>query len=61
VVTAVSQAALATGARHVLLVTDLANPVSNGLYHRLGYRPVRDGLHVAFTPGGARHDGTGPA
>ncbi|WP_333769203.1 GNAT family N-acetyltransferase [Streptomyces sp. IBSBF 2435] len=56
-VTAVSQAALDAGAHHVLLVTDLANPVSNGLYRRLGYRPVRDSLHVAFTAAGAGEAG----
>ncbi|MFI0899112.1 GNAT family N-acetyltransferase [Streptomyces sp. NPDC020983] len=50
-VTAVSQAALDAGVHRVLLITDLANPVSNGLYHRLGYRPVRDGLRVALGAG----------
>jgi RimJ/RimL family protein N-acetyltransferase len=50
-VTAVSQAALDAGVHRVLLVTDLANPVSNNLYHRLGYRPVRDGLHVVLGAG----------
>ncbi|MFI8168014.1 GNAT family N-acetyltransferase [Streptomyces sp. NPDC085931] len=38
----VSRAALAAGAREVLLFTDLANPTSNGLYQRIGYRPVAD-------------------
>jgi RimJ/RimL family protein N-acetyltransferase len=38
----VSRAALAAGAAHVLLFADLANPTSNGLYQRLGYRPVTD-------------------
>jgi RimJ/RimL family protein N-acetyltransferase len=38
----VSRAALATGADEVLLFTDLANPTSNGLYQRIGYRPVAD-------------------
>ncbi|MEW2315514.1 GNAT family N-acetyltransferase [Streptomyces bauhiniae] len=37
----VSGRAAATGAE-VLLFTDLANPVSNRLYQRLGYRPVAD-------------------
>ncbi|MFJ6844393.1 GNAT family N-acetyltransferase [Streptomyces griseoluteus] len=37
----VSARAAATGAE-VLLFTDLANPVSNRLYQRLGYRPVAD-------------------
>ncbi|MFJ8362455.1 GNAT family N-acetyltransferase [Streptomyces sp. NPDC093984] len=39
---AVSRAALDAGAKEVLLFTDLANPTSNGLYQRLGYRPVAD-------------------
>lgn len=38
----VSRAALAAGAAEVLLFADLANPTSNGLYHRIGYRPVTD-------------------
>ncbi|MDX2678916.1 GNAT family N-acetyltransferase [Streptomyces sp. NY05-11A] len=38
----VSRAALASGAAEVLLFTDLANPTSNGLYRRIGYRPVAD-------------------
>jgi predicted GNAT family acetyltransferase len=39
---AVSRAALTAGADEVLLFTDLANPTSNALYQRIGYRPVRD-------------------
>ncbi|WP_327696749.1 GNAT family N-acetyltransferase [Streptomyces sp. NBC_00459] len=42
VTAAVSRAASAAGAAEVLLFTDLANPTSNALYQRLGYRPVRD-------------------
>ncbi|NUK13998.1 GNAT family N-acetyltransferase [Streptomyces lunaelactis] len=38
----VSRAALAAGATEVLLFADLANPTSNGLYQRIGYRPVTD-------------------
>ncbi|MEU9570042.1 GNAT family N-acetyltransferase [Streptomyces massasporeus] len=38
----VSRAALASGAAEVLLFTDLDNPTSNGLYQRIGYRPVAD-------------------
>jgi predicted GNAT family acetyltransferase len=40
--TAVSQQALAAGAAAVVLFTDLANPTSNALYLRLGFRPVAD-------------------
>jgi GNAT superfamily N-acetyltransferase len=50
VVAAVSRAALDAGAREVLLVTDLANPVSNGLYRKLGYVPVRDAVELDFVP-----------
>ena len=39
---AVSRAALAAGASAVVLFTDLANPTSNALYQRLGYRPIGD-------------------
>ncbi|MFJ2202929.1 GNAT family N-acetyltransferase [Streptomyces violaceusniger] len=37
-----SRTALAAGAAEVLLFADLANPTSNGLYQRIGYRPVTD-------------------
>ncbi|HEU5331883.1 MAG TPA: GNAT family N-acetyltransferase [Actinocrinis sp.] len=46
---AVSQAALDAGAREVLLFTDLANPTSNALYQRLGYRPIGDLMVHHFT------------
>lgn len=42
VTAAVSQQALDAGATEVVLYTDLANPTSNALYQRLGYRPVAD-------------------
>lgn len=42
VTAAVSQAALDAGARDVVLFTDLANPASNSIYQRIGYRPVHD-------------------
>ncbi|MDH6628986.1 putative GNAT family acetyltransferase [Streptomyces sp. LBL] len=38
----VSRAARDAGADEVLLFTDLANPTSNRLYQRIGYRPVTD-------------------
>lgn len=44
----VSRAARAAGAEDVLLFTDLANPVSNALYQRLGYRPVEDRVVLVF-------------
>ncbi len=45
---AVSAAALDGGAEQVLLYTDLANPTSNGVYQRLGYRAVADEVSLAF-------------
>jgi GNAT superfamily N-acetyltransferase len=50
VTVAVSQAALDDGADHVVLFTDLANPTSNALYPRLGYRPVEDRVVLRFEP-----------
>ncbi len=55
---AVSQAALDAGARDVVLFTDLANPTSNSIYQRLGYRPVHDRVILSLTgwpqrPGGS--------
>ncbi|MEU5594427.1 GNAT family N-acetyltransferase [Streptomyces sp. NPDC020298] len=35
----------------VLLFTDLANPTSNGLYQRIGYRPVADFAVYGFEAG----------
>lgn len=37
-----SQRALDAGRRFCFLYTDLANPTSNSIYQRLGYRPVGD-------------------
>ncbi len=48
VTAAVSQAALDAGAAEVSLFTDLANPTSNALYQRLGYRPVEDRVILEF-------------
>jgi GNAT superfamily N-acetyltransferase len=48
VTAAVSRAALDAGAAHVVLFTDLANPTSNALYQRLGYRPVEDRVVLRF-------------
>ncbi|MER5462113.1 GNAT family N-acetyltransferase [Streptomyces sp. NPDC002668] len=48
VTAAVSRAALEAGAEQVLLFTDQANPTSNALYQRLGYRPVADFVDVDF-------------
>jgi predicted GNAT family acetyltransferase len=44
----VSQAALDAGTAEVVLFTDLANPTSNALYQRIGYRPVADRVMLSF-------------
>nr|BFD84231.1 GNAT family N-acetyltransferase [Streptomyces sp. Xyl84] len=46
----VSRLAVESGAAEVLLFTDLANPTSNGLYQRIGYRPVSDFAVYGFEP-----------
>jgi GNAT superfamily N-acetyltransferase len=48
VTAAASSWGLARGAEHVLLFTDLANPVSNTIYQRIGFVPVADALDVNF-------------
>ncbi|WP_406366116.1 GNAT family N-acetyltransferase [Streptomyces sp. NBC_00645] len=45
----VSRAALAAGAREVVLFADLSNPTSNALYQRLGYRTLADWGLYDFT------------
>jgi ribosomal protein S18 acetylase RimI-like enzyme len=67
VTVAASQAALDAGASAVVLFTDVANPTSNALYHRLGYRPVADRVVLRLAPDGgsaagghAGSDATGP-
>ncbi|HET9974917.1 MAG TPA: hypothetical protein VFQ68_42265 [Streptosporangiaceae bacterium] len=46
----VSQAALDAGVCDVVFYTDLANPVSNARYERLGYRAVEDRVVLPFEP-----------
>ena len=41
-VAGVSAEALAAGRRFCFLFTDLANPISNHVYEKIGYRPVAD-------------------
>jgi len=45
---AVTQAALDDGAEGAVLFADLANPTSNTLYQRLGYRPISDWALLTF-------------
>lgn len=47
--TAATRNALDAGASEVVLFTDLANPTSNALYPRLGYRPIEDRAVVEFS------------
>ncbi|MFN2478915.1 MAG: GNAT family N-acetyltransferase [Pseudonocardiaceae bacterium] len=37
-------------AKHVVLSTDLANPISNAIYPRIGFRPMHDAAEIAFMP-----------
>lgn len=45
----VSQRLLDSGATLCALYADLANPTSNGVYERLGYRPVADSQEYRFS------------
>jgi len=46
----VTREMLASGKTGCLLYTDLANPTSNAIYHRIGYRRLCDGAMIAFEP-----------
>jgi RimJ/RimL family protein N-acetyltransferase len=46
----VSRLMLESGVQEVLLFADLANPTSNALYQRIGYREVADYVEVDFGP-----------
>ena len=39
--------------RAIFLTTDVANPTSNSIYQRIGYRPVADHFHFSLLPGAA--------
>ncbi len=55
VTAAIGELAGRRGARSVVLFTDLANPVSNSLYVKLGYQPVEDRVLLTFgAPGSGR-------
>ncbi|MDP2480214.1 MAG: GNAT family N-acetyltransferase [Candidatus Palauibacterales bacterium] len=55
-VAGLSERLLRRGVEAVVLFTDLANPTSNALYARLGYRPVEDSTLWRFGPSRARGD-----
>jgi predicted GNAT family acetyltransferase len=44
---------MAMDADHVVLFTDLANPVSNAIYQRIGFEPVSDWRTIALSAGTA--------
>ena len=48
-VAALSQHLLDQGNRYCCLYTDLANPTSNAIYQRIGYRPIRDAALYRIT------------
>lgn len=48
VTAAASRSAVDAGSDRVCLYTDLANPVSNGIYARLGYQRVGDAVEITF-------------
>lgn len=55
-VAALTRSLLDGGRRFCFLFTDLANPASNALYERVGYRPIADMESRTFQPG----NGDGP-
>lgn len=55
-VAALSQALLTEGYRSCVLFTDLANPTSNSIYQKIGYRPIADFYLYQFGPGSGKQD-----
>ena len=53
-VAALSQALLDEGRQRLFLITDLANPVSNSIYAKIGYRPQSDLFHFDFVDANER-------
>ena len=47
-VAALSRELLARGKRRLFLTTDAANPTSNAIYARIGYRPQNEDCHFDF-------------
>jgi len=48
IVAQISQLALNKGFTKCVLYTDLANPTSNSIYQKIGYRPICDSLQLKF-------------
>jgi predicted GNAT family acetyltransferase len=49
VTAAITAAALAHDAEHVVLFTDVDNPTTNAIYQQIGFRPVGDRCSVRFS------------
>ena len=49
-VAALSRELIAAGRQRLFLTTDVANPTSNAIYARIGYRSVSDFYHFDFVP-----------
>ena len=49
-VASLSRLLLAEGYQFCTLYTDLANPTSNSIYQKIGYRPVRASAMIEFVP-----------
>jgi len=47
-VAAVSQFGLDKGFKKCVLYTDLANPISNSIYMKIGYKPICDSIEIRF-------------
>ena len=47
-VATLSDTLLRSGRRFCCLYTDLANPTSNSIYAKIGYRPIRDDVEIDF-------------
>ena len=45
---AISRLGLERGFSKCVLYTDLANPTSNSIYRKIGYRPICDSVDIAF-------------
>ncbi|WP_035846877.1 GNAT family N-acetyltransferase [Kitasatospora azatica] len=54
VTAAISAVGCERGASEVLLFTDLANPTSNSIYQKIGFRPLGDSVILNFTADPAR-------
>jgi predicted GNAT family acetyltransferase len=50
VVATVSRAARAAGTPEIVLFTDLENPTSNSVYHRIGFQAVEDSFLIDLQP-----------